>query len=262
MLPNQTLDSPTATVVTTRGLTVNSVALIILTSLLTTVLHECAHYVPAYLYGFKPELHHNFVAYNTAGRATNQLVGIAAAGPVFSLLLGVICLLVSVHLPRKGFVSLFLLWMGLQGLLTFFGYLFIAPFFTYGDTGFVFATLGLPTWLIISISVASFVLLNVVFKRLAGEFGPYGRVGQSIPQRANALLLFPILASVASAVVQLPVPTFLSLLAPVMMPMAFLSIYGTFRRTDRNQPTVPLDQISWLLIGLTLAMITLFRLLS
>ncbi|MBO0932439.1 hypothetical protein [Fibrella aquatilis] len=262
MLSEPTLQTPATAPVRSNGLLINSIALIILTSLLTTVLHECAHFVPAYLYGFNPVLHHNYVAYDSAGRLVSQQLLIAAAGPGFSLLLGVVCLWLSTRLTEKGLLSLFLLWMGLQGVLAFFGYLFAAPFFTYGDTGFIFAKLGLPTWLVIVISVSSFVVLNVILKRMAFAFRFYGSIGQSVQQRANALILFPMLASVASAVLHLPVTTPLSIIAPAITPTIFLSIYGTFRRTDPGQPTVPLSQISWLLMGLTAAMIVVFRLLN
>lgn len=117
------------------GLAVNSCLIIVLTGVVTVILHELGHFVPAYFYGLEPELHHNFVFYDDAIVSPTAQAIIAAAGPVVSLILGIVFLFVSKRKKTKGLFSLLTLWMGLQGLLSFFGYLFIAPFFSYGDTG-------------------------------------------------------------------------------------------------------------------------------
>ncbi len=244
------------------GLTINSVIVVVLTSILTTILHELGHFIPAYFFGLQPELHHNFVSYDNSNVSSDKLAIIAACGPVLSLVLGTIFLFISKNITAKGYLSLFTLWMGLQGFLTFFGYLFIAPFFTYGDTGKVFAILGFPFVLVIAISVFGIAALVYFFKKQTKEFRFYGDEELNIVQRANALILFPVLGSLAACFLQLPVPTFLSLLAPIMMPMSFMSIYGEFRKTIKEKPTISLNKISWLLLISLIAAIILFRLLN
>ena len=193
------------------ALAINSIACIILSGFMTTILHELAHFIPAYFYGLNPELHHNFVWYKDEPTQLYQAVIIPAAGPIFSLILGLICLYFSKKIVEKGVLSLFLLWMGLQGYVTFFGYLLIAPFFTYGDTGRVFALLNLPQMLVIALSIAAIIALTLLVKKEFKEFGYYGNPDYTIKERANALILFPVLGSIASAVLQLPVPTVLSI---------------------------------------------------
>jgi hypothetical protein len=244
------------------GLVINSIAMIIVTGLLTTILHELAHFIPAYFFGFQPELHHNFVNYDDTNLPADKIAIVAAAGPIVSLILGLIFLAVSKQTKSKGFFSLFMLWMGLQGYLTFFGYLFIAPFFTYGDTGKVFDIIGLPFLVVIAISIFGIVALNFLYKIEAKEFRFYGSENMTVAGRANALIFFPVLGSIASGALQLPVPTFLSLLAPIMMPLSFMSMYGTFRRTVKETPNVDLNQISWLLVIVLILTVTAFRLLN
>ena len=243
------------------GLAINSMVIVVLTGIATVMLHELGHFIPAYLYGLEPELHHNFVFYVDQRVSAFAQGLIAASGPVVSLFIGTSCLLFSKRARHKGLVSLTTLWLGLHGLLTFFGYLFVAPFFTYGDTGKVFALLGLPFWSVLAISTFGVVSLVVLFRNQAKEFTFYGEGCMTPAMRANSLILFPTLALVASAVLHLPVPTPLSLIAPLLMPWSFMTIYGVFFDYEDTKPSVTLNRISWrLIIGLAVV-VGIFRML-
>ena len=99
----------------------------------------------------------------------------AAAGPVFSLVLGAVVLLVGRNVGR-GFVRLLLLWTGLASLQNFAGYLLIAPFAAAGDTGQVLALLDAPpgwrTWSAVVLGVALTLLDARLF---AGQVTRYAR---------------------------------------------------------------------------------------
>jgi hypothetical protein len=195
-------------------------------------------------YGLHPVLHHNYV--QTPDDADERLAGarlwVPAAGPLVSLLQGVLCLAWLRTRKRRSAFSLTILWLGLHGLIGFFGYLMMGPLFRYGDTGKVYAELGVPgavPWLL---AVAGLVALVVVARSTAAEFArhvmpappgverPRGRVG-------NALIAWPILAgAVVTSLLSLPVPSFLSLLHPMTSPFVVFTAYGRLRREKEPLP--------------------------
>lgn len=105
-------------------------------------LHELAHAVAALSLGLHPVLKASSV--DTGGVTAAQNIVTAAAGPVFSLVLGLIVL----ALPRRGtpFVRLFVLWFGLTNVQEFNGYLITGPFVRDGDIGIVLRESGAPGW--------------------------------------------------------------------------------------------------------------------
>jgi hypothetical protein len=243
---------------------INNVLIFIFTGLLTTILHEMAHFFAALSFGFSPELHHNYVSYDDANISTFQQMIIAGAGPVFSLILGAICLYFAKKATEKGLFSLTLLWMGLHGTLCFVGYMMIAPFFTYGDTGKVLSLLGVPQFIVIALSILSIIILTTFYRKQAIEFNYYAESDTQIKkEQANHLFLLPIvIGGVFTALMHYPFPGLLSFLAPVMMPFTFFSTYGGFRRTEfATKPTVFINQYSTVIIVLTALIVLIFRLL-
>lgn len=244
----------------------NSIVVALIANLSMVMLHELGHFLAAYAFGLNPQLHHNFVYIDPRNVPDAQLLWIAAAGPLGSLLVGVVCLAAERQIRPKSAGTLLLLWMGLHGVLLFLGYLFIAPFFREGDTGKVFALLGLPEWLIILLSVGSIGLVTRLFVRLANRFTPYGEPGQPVGQRANWLILWPVVGNVLAGVLHLPVSHPVSLLSPLCMPLAFMAMYRPFKRAavevPSHEPTAPLTPLSGWAIGLLLLVIGLFRWLN
>lgn len=244
----------------------NSIVVALIANLSMVMLHELGHFLVASSFALHPQLHHNFVYIDPRTVPDAQLLWIAAAGPLGSLLVGVMCLLAERQVQQKSLGTLLLLWMGLHGVLLFLGYLFIAPFFREGDTGKVFALLGLPEWLIILLSVGSVGLLTRLFIQLSARFSPYGESALSVGQRANLLILWPVLANVLVGLLHLPVSHPISLLSPLCMPLAFMALYRPFRRlalkTPLEQPTVPLIPLSGWAVGLLIVVIGLFRWLN
>lgn len=128
-------------------------------SLITVTLHEFAHGLAARLYGLHPAiygLHEEDIATSPARTAV-----IAAAGPVVSLLLGLIILGVHKRLRGQGFLRYLTLWLGLLGIAVFMGYLITPPFYKNGDVYKV---------------LASFNVASPVFMALSLLFGATGIV--------------------------------------------------------------------------------------
>lgn len=74
--------------------------------------------------------------------ATTPRIVIALAGPVVSLLVGLLFL--TVPSRGSGWLRLLWTWLGLLGVELFFGYLLTAPFFATGDIGLTLHLLGAP----------------------------------------------------------------------------------------------------------------------
>jgi len=113
--------------------------------LLTSALHETGHGLMAQSLGFSPKIY-AFYEDNPTGSAVQNLL-ILAAGPVTSLLLGVIFLLwLRRGTPRYTFPRLFLFWMAWSGILLFVNYLIVTPLMRGGDTWAIVDILQAPVW--------------------------------------------------------------------------------------------------------------------
>ena len=225
-------------------LAVNSILLFTITGIIELTLHEGGHFVAALSLGQHATLFHNYVRYNDEATSLDQRIFFAAAGPVVSLLIGIVCHLWLRRNSMNPFCRLFLWYLATAGYAGFFGYLMIAPFFIYGDTGFVLAALGSPMVLTIIIAAAGFGMLYLVMRLLARHLVDLmpEMVATDIPERQRwirALIIFPLLTGTPLVtLLNLPVPTFLSLLAPICTPFSLLYPYGNYIRDKQQFPAV------------------------
>jgi len=178
-----------------RRLLVASTTALVLAATVTVTLHELAHAVAGLALGLVPTLHASFVTYDPDPTDADQVVT-AAAGPLFSLGLGVV-----VHLATRsagrGPGRLAWMWAGLLPLQNFAGYLVIAPFARAGDTGRVLALLDAPA-LVYVLAVLLGVALTLLNARLlAGQVTRYART----PDDLRRLVLFPWLIGTGTVVV-------------------------------------------------------------
>ena len=114
-----------------KMLFINSTIAFALAALVMFTLHELGHAAAAISFGLHPVVRPFSVDYGTATKTQN--IVILLAGPFVSLVLGMMFL----AMPRvgKGFWRLLVLWLGLNGVQTFTGYLITAPFGGVGDIG-------------------------------------------------------------------------------------------------------------------------------
>jgi hypothetical protein len=189
------------------------------------MLHESAHAVTAFFAGAGPVLYHNHVE-STIKVSEFKRILIAAAGPLYSFFQFLICFFITRRMKTSAMVNLFWTWMMLWGYIGFFGYVLMTPFFKYGDTGFVAVQLGVSDTgrlLIGAIGMAAFFFISAI------SFRPFAYLWRSGDKKLfyNNLILYPLFAGVPlNTLFDLPVPTFLSLLAPLCMPWCVMMVYG------------------------------------
>ena len=156
-----------------RLLLSNSTIAFVLAALINIATHEFAHAIAGLLLGQTPTVYAAQVTYAESGSVSTQMIT-AAAGPLFSLGLGIIICNFGQALGR-GFGRLFSMWLGLIALQNFAGYLVIAPFAREGDTGRLFALLRLPGWAYVVACVLGIALTLLNGRLLAGRVMRYAR---------------------------------------------------------------------------------------
>ncbi len=113
--------------------------------LITTILHELAHFVVALLWDRAPTLFHNAVHSSSDASTVAKVTG-SLAGPLFSLVQGLAFVLLERRLRRADPVlRLMLVWLAFHGLMNATGYLFTTAFVPDADMGSAARALGIPT---------------------------------------------------------------------------------------------------------------------
>jgi len=120
---------------------INSALAFATAELLTAALHETGHAVAAQLLGFSPRIY-AFFEDNPHGTRAQDLA-ILAAGPLTSLFVGVLLLLLFVRGEKRySFSHVLLLWLSWAGIMEFVNYLFVTPWLADGDTAQIADRLG------------------------------------------------------------------------------------------------------------------------
>jgi len=243
-----------------NSLGINSILIVISTSIIGTILHESAHYVVGFFLNLNPELHHNYVTPRIKGTEL-QIALMSGAGPFFSFVFGCIILYISIKFIKPSLTKLFMTWLGMGSILGLLGYLLIAPIAKEGDTGRVFAYLGVPTYIAIVIAIASFILIKYLFEKLSSQFIFYKTEDHfDKKETQKQLFIYPIFASmVIMTMLSFPIITWASLLPTIFMPMGYFSTYGKYKRTNNIKPNLIINQVSPSLIVLAILTIIIFR---
>jgi hypothetical protein len=216
-----------------RNIIVNSSILFVCAAVLQMTLHELGHFIAAILIHAKNvTLHHNYVSNETTDMSLSQAVFYSGAGPFVSLLIGVCFHFVCSRQKKRNMLFLFNLYMALFGYIAFFGYLVVAPFFTYGDTGYIFRVLGFPTWLTVSVAIIGGFILYVVMCKLIRFFVEMGTSNIIADKKArrifmSSLIQYPLYIGILiTTLLNLPTPTALSLIYPLFSPFSIIWVYG------------------------------------
>lgn len=183
---------------------------------LNTTPHEAFHALTAYWLGFNSTIFQMWVNPDIASATPAQLATIAAAGPIFSLTLGVLCLLLYAHLRLRP-SGLWFFMLAFVGIVCFLGPLAGAHFG--GDFQTALALLGAPGWVTAVVSVAGWLFL-VAFTFLMGRELPRW----SPPHFSRAA------AVISTAVAPATAGTFLILILywPLPQSLVVSTIAGTF----------------------------------
>lgn len=154
-----------------KTLLANSTLAFVLAATVSNTLHEGAHALAGRAQGLVPTLTPFSVAYTPQPTHHQALVNLAA-GPVFSLVLGLVLMLVSRNWGR-GIVRLFFLWLSFMAVMNFMGYLFIAPFASVGDTGQILHLLHAPVLVYVLVGLAGVAGQLWLANRFAGQVKRY-----------------------------------------------------------------------------------------
>lgn len=239
--------------------------------LLTTLAHELAHAVVATLLHGQPVLHNIWVdTRNEALLPVGAKVAIALAGPLLSLVQGLLFLTWAWRRRGAGDAALWRLYLGLFGLINFMGYLLIGPLVPYGDIGQVEALWHWPAWATVGLAVAAGLGVQFAVASTGPLFLDQGP-GLALPARRRllqALVALPwLLGSALITALSWPWPTPISLLYPILSNMVLGTAWGrAMRQPYPADASAPVSLLAGLhlgrAVGALLAVGIVFRLLA
>ncbi len=256
-----------------KYITINSTILFIVACILEMTLHEFGHYFTSILVNAKGiSIHHNYVSNIDDGLPLKSILFIKGAGPFVSLVIGIVFHIVCSEQKKRNFTFLFMLYMALFGYIGFFGYLVIAPIFTGGDTGYICSALKFPVGLTIGIAVSGAFILYLLVRNLMKYF--VGMGSKEILEKkktriafVHSLILLPLLFGIPfTTMLNLPIVSLISLIAPICSPFTLLWDYGNalnknFHLKTTNDDFNHLNKLNLMLIILFILTIIYNRIL-
>jgi hypothetical protein len=248
---------------------INLSAARVFSALVTTIVHEPGHFAISLSLGNSATLYHNRV--ETPGENLNfrNQLFIPMGGPLISLSQGVICILLFKKV-KNGITSLTVLWLGISGLMAFFGYIMIAPVAQEGDTGKIFALLENPFWwefIIALLGLLIFTYMLIFFHRSLENFITEDISNGKLMRTnwARLLIMYPVMIGiVVTSILTFPIIVFLSLLPSIMMPFMLFMVYSrmvTSKSKIEKEQNKDVTELSIPLIILLLFTIVLNRVL-
>ena len=203
---------------------------------LNLTLHELAHALAAYALGVHATLFHFYVDIPQEHATMTQRMWIGVVGPCASLIVGLVCWLVSRSLRGRPHELTFL-YLGVFGVSIFLGNLFSVAFV--GDFSRVTREFEIPMPLRYAIALAAAVALCAFTYRVGKELARLAPGEAGVFEAVTRLVVVPVIAG-----------TTLVLLAYIPMPSTFVmgwispSMFWIFAaigvaRASKGSPTLP-----------------------
>ena len=215
--------------------------LFVIASIPEMTLHEFDHLFAAILvHAHGISIRHNYVSHSDTGLSPSGGIILTAAGPIVSLMIGVLFHFTSSRQKERDSLFLFNVYMTLFGYIGFFGYMMIAPMFPDGDTGYVCRALGFPMWLTVILAISAGLVLYFLVNSLIRYFVEMGPKeitdDRQLRKRfVNSIIFLPLLLGiVVTTLLNFPFPTLLSLIAPPCSP--FSVMFGYHNAIVRDYP--------------------------
>ncbi len=253
------------------NLTINSTILYLMAFLITTIIHELSHAFIGMLNHSDPVLHHNYVEYLSMDHiSTNQKILIALAGPIASLIQGIITGIAFLKSKKQGLLPLFLLWLSVLGFNNFFGYLMTGPIFQKGDIGKAFLLMNAPLTVQIIVALIGAGILTFIAYRLTIPFLQFSfkknwvTDGQARKSFSFSIIILPwIIGSTISTLLYLPVIAIISIIYPIMSGMIFIFPWQNSVRIENVEISIDekIGAISYVSVLLLIVLIAGFRLI-
>ncbi len=246
----------------------NSTMAFVSAFIFTTFFHEFGHYLSYSVFGENPTLFHNYV------QTPGQQLGIGAklvsalAGPVSSLMQGIVLALVVYKKQENTARNLFYLWLSLLGFVNFFGYLVMTPFSTVGDTGKAAELMRLDHSVRSVIAFVGLVLAIWVIRKVGKNFSVFIPADCGAKLRTKYvyhIMFFPIMiGSILNTLLAFPVAALLSVIYPATSSYVIMSSFDAILKNASPQPTKPEfeDRLMKSVMLLLLSAILLNRLLT
>jgi hypothetical protein len=254
-------------------ITVNSAIIYVIAFILTTIIHELLHSILGSIFGSNPVLHHNFVEHVSVEHLTvNQNISIALAGPLVSLVQGILSGVVYYRVQKKSqkLIHLFLLWFSVLGFFNFLGYLMTGPLFDNGDIGRVYLMANTLISVQILLAVAASILLVLIAYKMTL---PYLKFcyrkdwvvdGKSRKNFSFHILFLPwIIGSVIITILYLPVIALVSIIYPIMSGMIFIFPWQNANRIEKVNlsTTNGIGKLSVMALGFLIILALTFKLI-
>jgi hypothetical protein len=211
-------------------ITINSITLYVTAFLATTMIHESFHALFGFLFDSHPVLHHNYVKHLSIETVTiNQIIAIALAGPLVSLVQGIIAARIFFKMKNFDGLKLFTAWFSILGFNNFLGYVMTGPIFKIGDIGKVYNLINLPLYLqIIFALIAAVILLKITMMMSKPFLGFASKPewlsdGHSRKKFLLHIIILPwIFGSIIITGLYLPVIAIISIIYPAMSGFVFI----------------------------------------
>src|SRR5690606_10247914 len=252
------------------NIAINSAVLYIIAFLATTMIHELGHAITGKFLGSDPVLYHNYVAHLSPDNiSTTQGVVIALAGPILSLLQGLLATMAYLKAKMQGFKTLFLLWFAVLGLNNFLGYMMTGFLFRQGDIDKSFQLLDISLTVQIAISALAALALLFMAQKMTKPFLKFSYRPQWVDSERSRVnfsfhtLVLPwILGSAVVAIAYLPIQAIASIVYPVMSGFVFIFPWQNARRIQRVTLSEEsgLGNISKMAMGILIVLLLLFKL--
>ncbi len=211
-------------------ISLNSTLCYVIAFLATTILHELAHALVGKIFSSAPVMHHNFVVhYNFDVLMVNEKVLINLAGPLISLLQGLLFGWIFLKTRKRGLFELFMLWFAVLGLFNFIGYVFSAPFFNAGDIREIYSLIDVSLTQQILFSMLGAIALLLVAYKMTVPFLSFSYKQKWVEKGKDrksfsfhALIIPWVIGSVVVTVLYLPIIALISIFYPIMSGFIFI----------------------------------------
>lgn len=253
---------------TFRNILINSTLAFVSAFIITTIIHEFGHYISYLIFGANPTLFHNYVQIPDQQLDLHVKIISALAGPVFSLIQGLIFSIIISKWKENSAKYLLILWLSLLGFVNFFGYLLMTPLSKVGDTGKAAELLNMSYVFRILIAVIGLAILIWVILKIGKYFSNFIPADLDLKQRSKYvyhIMFFPIMiGSLVNMLLAFPVVAILSVIYPLTSSYVIMSSFGSILKSKLSlqEATAIGNNIKLQLVFLALITIIINRLLT
>ena len=161
-------------------------------------------------------LYHNYVSAPDEELEIHIRITSILAGPIISLLQGILFGILMYSYHPKRIIHLLFLWLSLLGFVNFFGYLTLTPLSVAGDTGKVAEMLNIGMIWRVLIALGGILIFIIIILREGKLFSYFIPEGNNLKERRKytySIMFYPIIiGSLIKSLFAFPIPALISIL--------------------------------------------------